>query len=821
MTSVLDDLRVVGIGSGPAAEIATMILADYGADVIKVEPEGGDPIREHRAAPMWLRGKRSVTLDLTASRGLSDLHKIVAGADVVVSAFAPGEAARLGVSYEDIKRLNDKVVFCSVTGWGLRGPYAEYPGEEELVAAKSGRMLTLAWIDRRPGPSYEAVRVGTHAAAQSAVTGILAALEVRARSGIGQLVETSLLRGMLPYDFHNLIRQQLLQRHPDKAETELSAGLFALDAQPMLGYQPIMAKDGRWIQFANLLPHLFHSQVAGLGLEEEILKNPRYANSPNGLTPETREEVRNKMLLAAKTKTADEWMAIFRANGNIAAEPVGTAQVALHNADLIANGEVIEIEDPELGTVRQMGPLALLRDTPANITRPAPRIGEHTAEVRGEARRVLDVPAVARPDRSAPLAGVTILEFATIIAAPLGAAYLADLGARVIKIEPAEGGGDPMRGMAGPGLAKYMISSKTTSGKESLCIDLKAPESREVLNALIAKADMIVHNYRQGVPERLGLGYEQAKAIRPDIIWLSVWGYGPDGPSAKRPAAHPIPGGVDGGALMQVGKGFPFTDTDDIDGLREAARRFMRANEGNPDPNTSVAVQTAAMLALHARRRTGKGQQVFLSMLCANAYANADDFVSYAGKAPRPELDEHLMGVSALERLYRAKDDSWVYLDAADDEGWNRLCAALDRAGLCADDRFATRAAREANAEALIAVLEPIFSARHADEWEATLMQRGVSCVRADTYEDVGAFFWQDPHARDNDLSVEAHHKVMGSYRRWGPMVSFSETPGLYRAGVVAGQHTDAILAEVGLAAPEIRRLREAGIVWSDDTPAN
>ena len=816
MAGPCDDLRIVQLGSGNAAEIATMVLADFGADVLKVEPPGGDPIREHPAAPMWLRGKRSLVLDLDAAEARESLHRLVTGADAVVAAFAPGEAERRGADYETLRRLNEALVYCSVTGWGPRGPYAGYPADEALVAAKSARLWSMTNVDRGNAPGWEAVQAGTHAAAQSAIAGVLAAIEVRERSGIGQLVETSLLQGLFPYDLNGLVREQVVERFPEQAQGDPFALMASPDAQAMLGYQPIMGSDGRWIQLAGLRDHLYEASIVALGLEEQILAKPRYQGPPTALPEDAREEVRNAMLLRARERTADEWMEAFRANRDVASDYVGTAQEALYAADMVANGEVIELDDPSVGRVRQIGPLALMRDTPAQITRPAPALGEHTSEVLSEAPRTLPARTATAGD-SAPLAGITVLEFATVIAAPLGAALLADLGARVIKVEPTEGG-DPGRGMGRPGLSPYLGSSKMTASKESICVDLKTAEGREIVERLIAQADMILHNYRPGVPERLGIGYEQARAIKPDIVWLSISGYGPDGPSAMRPAAHPLPGAVLGGALMQAGEAWPSGDLDSLDDLREAARRFFRANESNPDPNTSVVVAAAGTLALHARRRTGTGQQVFVSMLCANAYANADDFLSYVGKPERPTIDGALMGIGPLQRLYRARDESWICISAESDEAWPRLCSAIGRPELASDARFADRAARRQHRDELAGILAPVFADRHADEWERALIEAGVGAARADEYRSAGGFFRRSPQIHENGFALEVRHQVLGEHQRWGPMVTFSETPGRYGPGCLAGGQTDAILEELGYDASTIRAFWGRGVVWADET---
>ena len=814
MSGPCDDLRIIDLTSGQAGGIATMVLADFGADVIKVEPPGGDSARGLPASPMWLRGKRSVTLDLETPAGRESLQRLAQGADAVIASYAPGAAEQYGADYETLSALNPGLVYCSITGWGSRGPYAHYPADEALVAAKSGRMWAFQNIARREGPAFPAVQVGTHGAALSAVAGILAALYARERTGAGQLVETSLLQGLFPFDLNTLILEQIKARDPELAQSGMWSRYQSLDTMPTLGYHPLVASDGRWIQLANLLEHLFQSSIVALGLTDEILGNPRYAGAPNMLDEEAREEVRNLMLERARERTADEWMAAFRENGNVAADLVGTAQQGLYHEDLIANGEVIEQEHPRLGRIRQLGALAQLRKTPARIAAPAPEPGQHTEEVLSEPpREPARIPGSdggARP----PLDGITVLEFATIIAAPLAASLLGDLGSRVIKVEPTDGG-DPMRGLGGTGITAHMSAAKTTASKESICADLKSEEGREIVRRLLMNADVIVHNYRPGVPERLGIGYEQACAIKPDIIWVSVSGYGPDGPSATRPAAHPIPGAVNGGALMQAGAAWPPSPIDSLDVRREGARQFFRSNEANPDPNTSMAVVAAATLALHARRRTGEGQQVFVSMLCANGYANADDFLSYEGKPDRPQIDAGLFGIGPLRRLYRARD-GWVCLSMVDDE-WADLCTAAERPDLATDEQFRDAASREHNAEPLAEALEQLFVTRDADEWERRLILAGVGCVRADGYANAGQFFLNNEQMRANGFGSVVNHRVLGEYQRWGPLVTFSRTPGSYGPGVLAGEHTDDLLREVGYSAEQIADLHSLAIVWSDE----
>jgi crotonobetainyl-CoA:carnitine CoA-transferase CaiB-like acyl-CoA transferase len=275
-----------------------------------------------------------------------------------------------------------------------------------------------------------------------------------------------------------------------------------------------------------------------------------------------------------------------------------------------------------------------------------------------------------------PLAGIKVVEIATIIAAPLGASFLADMGAEVIKVEQI--GGDPYRGLgAGVGAARV------NAGKQSLSVDLKAAAGRAMVLDLIAEADVLIHNFRPGVPERLGIGYEQVRDRNPRLVYLQSNGYGPDGPGAERPSTHPIPGAAMGGVLYQLGERVPDA-VQDMDGLRLWTRRLMRANEVNPDPNTALVVTTSAMLGLAARHRTGQGQRVLVDMFGANAYANHDDFLAYPGKAARALPDPLLYGLSASYRLYRCARDQWVFLALTSEREFQRFSAELMEAGLMA-----------------------------------------------------------------------------------------------------------------------------------------
>jgi len=804
-TSVLAGVRILDLSTGPVGGFATMVLADFGADVVKVEPPGGDRFRAFATSPLWLRGKRSAVIDLSTDAGRKRAHSLIETADALVVSGPPGRASRWGLDADGAFRLNPALVHCAITPWGGRGPYAELPGYEGLVAAKSGRMLSFAAQVRREGPVYAAVQVASHAASQGAVQGVLAALLARDRSGRGQRVETSLLQGMLPYDLWAALLHQLLTRSKLPPPDPKRVG----GDMPTLNYHPVLARDDRWIQCGNLLEHLFLSFLDAIELLAELLADEAFRSPPATWSWDTIERARDRILLRIREKTAAEWMEIFRRNGNVAAEPFLDPREALDLPDLVDNGAVVEVDDPERGRVRQIGPIARLTETPAVPVRRAPRVGEHTDEVLSETRARPEYAPLEVSTAAGPLADIFVLEIATVIAAPLATSLLADLGARVIKVEPITG--DPYRHL----LPNGELAVKTNAGKESICIDLKSEQGRDLLRKLVRRADALVHNFRPGVPERLGFGYDQARELRPGIVWVALNGYGPDGPSARRPATHPVMGAAAGGAGYQAGAALT-VQCRTLEEIREISRQLGRANEANPDPSSSVVGASAILLALLASKRHAIGQAVFVDMLTANAWANGDYFLQYAGKPPRPPLDPDLYGLEACYRLYAAKE-GWVFLAVPSDRDFARFCAAVDRDDLAQDPRFAGREARRQNDEALAAEIASLFRQRDANTWEKHLTERKVGCVRADG-ASVGEFFTQDPHVLANGLAPRCEHARFGPLRRWGPLATVDGALPYYGPSPLAGEHTDALLEELGHTAAEIAQLREAGVVASEPT---
>ena len=807
MTQVFDGITVLDFSQGMAGSVATMVMSDFGADVIKVEPPGGDPYRTHPASLLWNRGKKSVVLDLETVEGRKHARALARSADAVVESFVPGDAAALGVDYDTLKAENPGLVYTSITAFGDSGPYARYRPYEALVSAKCGRYMAFAGQNGREGPNYGAVQVASHGAAMAAVRGAVAALMIRDRTGVGQRVQTSLLRAMTYYDLSQFLVWQMMIKFPENFPDDFA--VVALRPAP-IQYLAVRAGDGRWMQLANLMERLFISEIHAIGLGH-LLENPRYASAPF-LDDDPREEMREFILDKMQEKSLDEWMDLFvNVEGDVAAEPFMTSIEALDHPQLVYNGSVQTVHDPTVGPMRQLGPLFRMDAAQPSVQGPAPQIGQHTNEVLS---RIGNPPAQSANANGAtpahPLEGVTVLDMSTVIAGPLAGSLLAELGARVIRIETLAG--DWMRGHYN-GLA----SNRTMAGTEGLSIDLKTDEGQDILSRLLPKVDVVLHNMRPGAPERVGIGIEQVRALSPDAVYAYLGGYGSTGPHSHRPAMHPIGGAVGGGVMAQISRGAlpPDNASMTMDELRSVSRQLGRANEVNPDPNTAMLTATAITMALYARQRHGDKQYVETTMIGSNAYVNADDFFDYEGRPERPVIDEEGYGTGALFRLYQTPD-GWVFLACPFEEEWSRLCSALGRPDLLEDPRFITADARKDNDNALASELGSIFADRPALEWERLLTAADVGCVQT---EDRGMyhFFAEDEHVAQNQLTVEVSHLTYGEFWRYAPILEFSKTPSVAGGGIVRGQHTFPILRELGYTDAQILEMRDNRVLdWEE-----
>lgn len=784
--TVFDGLRVLDVTEGFAGALATMLFADNGAAVVRLvapSEHRNDPADAAAGVRQWHRSKDVRVIDPREPSQANEAARLWAEADVVVATDDAWLLRELRAAGHAVPLDGEGTVHCIIDGFGGHPSLAGMPARGGLVHAASGRMMDYARTFRRDRPVYVAPPLAEFAAGMAAVHGVCAALWDRDRTGRARLVRTSMLRALTAFDLFGPMGMQMMPT-PAAASPGAASGPGPF---PALGYIPAPTKDGRWIQWANYAPHLLWQQLDVLGLGD-LKDDPEFATLP-AVSPEAAHVVWERVLEATARRTADEWMAILRERGAAGGDVIVHTREGMHHPQARHNGDVITVEDPEVGPSEQIGPIARFDATPSRIG-VSPWDGASGWPVR---RAGAAGSGQARP----PLDGLVVLEAATMIATPWSTAVLSDLGARVIKIEPL--GGEPGRSL--PFL-------KMLHGKESITVDIKSPEGREVVHRMVGAADVFVHNYRPGVPEKLGIDAATLRGVNPQLIYVYAGAYGSDGPYVRMPGYHPTAGAIAGNAALQAGA-IAF-DLSTSEGRKaESLHRFW-ANEGHPDPVTGMAVAAAILMGLLARDRAGVAQEITCSMLCANAYLMSDDWIRFDGAPERPRVDADLLGTGPLDRLYRARE-GWVFVCAPTHDDWLRLCEALGVKRLATDERFATVEGRRVYAVELADALAEVIAQHDADELESKAIGARAGCVRADRHT-MFEFQQREIAAGRTALVCKTESPQVGEHWRAAALVEMDGV-GQLRGASLPGQQTRSVLTEVGYSAEEIDELIDRKIV--------
>ncbi|HET6950060.1 MAG TPA: CoA transferase [Acidimicrobiales bacterium] len=805
----LAGLRVLDLSTTPAGAQASQTLADFGAEVVQVEQPGGSPLRGQPRFPFVARGKRSIVLDLHDDEDRVLARTLAAGADVVIETWRPGVAERFGLGYEDLRAENPGLVYGSVTAWGRTGPYSGAKGYEALVMARVGALSVSGNMVTRDGPAHVSVPFCMYAASQHLLTGILAALHEREASGVGQRVDASLVRGLASLGTWNWYLRVVLGKFPDAFTPSKPLNDDGVPMTPMVFMLLIaLTKDGRWIQFSQVQLHLYMAMLKALGLahllEDEEWKGGVWAADPSKAVP-----FWHKLIEATREKTLAEWQAVFETDHDVWAETMRRGSELLDHPQMQHLGAVLELDDEEVGTVRQPGPIARLEATPARIDRGAPRLDADGAALRTRPWEPKPL-AAADPGTAAALDGVTVLELGTFFAAPYGGTVVRELGARVIKVEPLDG--EPMRNILP---FPEIGGAKSLQGKESIAVDLATEEGLAIVHELARRSDIVLQSFRAGKAERHKVDSATLRTLNPDLIYLNAPGYGIDGPCGDRPAFAPTIGAGSGLVMRNIGSSVPEHPDLTTEEIRLNSMRLSASGTteyAQADGLSAVTVASAMTLGLLARDRTGVSQEMLTTMLTSTAHALGDDMVEYADRPPTRASDPELLGYHALYRLYEASD-GWVYLAAPFAGEWDDLVAALSEdVDLAGDERFADAAARTEHDTALAEVLAATFRTKPAQHWEDHLLANDVGCVVAHD-EPPEAVLQSQEFGVAHGLLVRVEHPTFGEHDRLVPLVGCSRSATIAEPGVLNGQHTDAILAELGYDAATIADLRERKII--------
>jgi crotonobetainyl-CoA:carnitine CoA-transferase CaiB-like acyl-CoA transferase len=393
-----------------------------------------------------------------------------------------------------------------------------------------------------------------------------------------------------------------------------------------------------------------------------------------------------------------------------------------------------------------------------------------------------------RPLRDGPLAGVRVVDLSRFLSGPFCTQLLADYGADVVSIESPRG-----RELSAPGARDSYFFLSANRGKRSLALDVKQPAGREVLARLLARADVLVENFRPGVLAALGFEPVTLLARHPRLIVCSISGFGADGPYAVRPGFDPIAQGMSG--LMS------------LTGTEESGP--TRVGIAISDLLAGIFAAHGVQLALLARERSGRGQLVDTSLLEATIGVLSWGAGMYfeSGRSPGPAGHHHPL--TAPAGRFRARD-GYLIVAAANDAIFDRLALALGNEEWVLDDRFKDVAARMKNRTALFAALEEVFGTQDVAHWVETLNAAGVPAGPVLGLAEVFA----DPQVLAREMLVRLPHPERETILTTGLPVKLSETPGaIRRAPPLHGEHSGAVLREIGYRAAEIDVLAKAGVV--------
>jgi crotonobetainyl-CoA:carnitine CoA-transferase CaiB-like acyl-CoA transferase len=739
VASGVSELGLGLAGGGPG-----MILAELGGTVTRAVC-GGVPAIDRDVAwgRVWHRGKRVIECDARQARTLLE------SADVGLVYGPESDIEARGLGYREICEVNPAVVYARCRP--SRTSLGEIDDFALLVEARAGLCTQLA--GHRPGPIFVDARTSTGGTALLLITSVLALLTRRALTGAGGWAETSLYDGMLASLGAMIGRSE-------RAAAEVERYWAQGSTFPNFVYR---CADGELIQVWFGGKGMYAALLEVLG--DEPSDEGYYTDQVNGALNE--RAVRWASVFAAEPRA--HWIPKLRDVG-VACEPV------------LSPGQILS--DPHLAEIG-------LLSTDSGGGHHDVLVGS-PIQVEAGAGEAIGDPSITWQPRGRLLEGVRVLDFSAFVAGPLGAQVLADLGADVIKVEPPQG--EAMRAAA------YAVAA-CQRGKRSLALDLQATDARPIVERLICWSDVVLHNFRVGVAERLGIDEQTVVRLNPGAVYCHASAFGPTGPRARFPGND---------ALMQA-----------VTGLERAV-----GGEGNapiaptwiPIDITGGWVAAAGMLAgLLARTVTGRSQQVSTSLLGAGMLLQSGVFRRDGEDLRQPELDARQTGFGPGYRLYECADGTWMAVVVPDQEAWTRLSAFPETTGLPSTYVALRGPENRELTDAADQVLEKGFLTASAPEWCRRLGTIGVLAepVEPADRDEFRRGILDDPVNRQLGRVASFETPDWGYFEQIGPLLRCGPAgPGARRdllPGV--GEHTVDVLAELGFERDEIDALLSAKIV--------
>jgi len=800
----LDGIRVIEVGQMVSAPYCARLFADYGADVIKVEPPEGDiartmgpfpsdqPDPEKSGLYFFLNtGKRGVTLDLTSKGGRESLLELLSTADVFVENNHPRQLRDWGFDLNDISKANPNLVTISITPFGRSGPYAEWRGHDlnafHLTAAGS---RYVGQPDR--APLEPAAFVADFHGAVAGATWGMGALLGRENVGGGQQIDVSCAEVMAAIftGCQNIGSYALTGEFSRRTGIGMAYGAPATILPCKDGHVWMVALEpGQWQGLAKTMgdPEWMQLEVF-----QDMFSR---AQNQEAMYPLLREW--------AAEHGKREIMDLCQENGCPTTAVYSIAEAAEH-PHLRDRHYLEEIEHPKMGRVRTLAPPFRLAGDPV-ARGPAPLFGQHTDEVLAAVGANGIRPVMGGGGAGGgklPLEGIRVTNFGWVWAGPVAGQTLSMLGAEVHKIEsrarldltrslpPFVGGErDPDRSVT---------NHSMFAGNGSVSLNLTKPEAKELALKLVAMSDVVIENFGPGAMDGMGLGYEVLKRARPEVIYISMPPAGTSGP-LRNVRTY-------GMTLTSI------TGLDSMTGYLDGVP--VPFENAYADPYNGLIGAYAVMLALRQRQLTGEGQHIDYSQLEGIMQMAGPAFMDYFlnGRSPGPRENRHPLGAAAPHGVFPcAGDDRWIAIAVLTDAEWQGLVEAMGRPDWAHAPDLATAAGRIAAIDAIHERLAAWTAGQDDYELAANLQRHGVPATPVLNVADL----LSDPHYKARGTFVEVQHPLGFTETIYSAYVKMSRTQPRVRPGPAIGQDNERVLKGLlGVAHAEYERLVADQVIY-------
>ena len=793
--------RVIELAEDVAGPYCGKLLADLGADVIKVEPPPGDRARratggdlaktlDPEGSPLFLycnTSKRGIVLDMDDDGDRETFADLLASASVLITdRQPPGEAPA-------------DLIVAAVTSYGLAGPRAAAPAGELTLTHGGGLVNQMPVrsrdVDRAP------VTLGGHQAGYHA--GLVAALAVasmlygRRRGGDGARVDVSIQDVMVSMvapllasaRYHETTWSRVPDRPPAMGRLRTSDGYVILNA----------FDDHHFVLFRELMGN--PSWCAGDEWKDMAYRSHHLMEIAPQVDAWALEQKRDDLYHRA-------------ARLGIPVGPIHDAADVMAYEQFAARDYFVEVDHPSTGPKRYAGWPYRMGASKPRVSRPAPLLDEHAAEIRSElngnaagARTSIassaGETAAAATGPALPLEGIRVAEFAWVWAGPYAGVLLSTLGAEVIKVEGPKRLDLTRRSVVWPRAEEAPLKIGPDAGmafntmnlnKRSLALDLSQAEGRELALRLASECDVIYDNMRPGAMVKLGLDYGNLQRVNPGLIVASSSGRGHGGPETEYLGYAMVHQGVAGGAYIS---GYP----DD----------HPTHSGGDVDLMNAITLAFSVVAALHHRERSGEGQFIDYSQCEGVSSILGEVLLEYELTGKIPERAGNAHRSSAPHNVYRCWGiDRWLAIEVHSDEEFGRLAATMGRPELAADPRFATATARKRNEAELDRIIGDWTRERDRDWLARELLGAAVAAAPSRDARDLYA----DSHLRERGSFATVEHPEWGDLELVGPPFRIEGRDLSPRRAPLLGEHTDAVLGGLlGFSEEELADYRRRGVI--------